>query len=451
MKWESKNLTQASRMADGDLLVRTFFLTIFAVQFVMLYCLLNAKFKVLFFVVLALISVILLFRPKLSLYLSTFIAYSGIAASMLQGLFLPAVALTTAGMIIYFLDSKLVALASAPQNKIFLAWGCLMIMSTLYAADLTLSYSNIYTFTKYLIFYFLIINILDSWQSLRGMLWLLSITGVVMSFYGIYVFISSPVEAGIRLSSFVTDPNSFSMQLIPLVAFSYTLLKTEKRWSFKMSSFALLGFNVVAIILTFSRGGWLALLATLFLIGWNEKTNKKFLFLMAAFFLVALFIIPTDLFLLRFGNVQSITMDASVAQRLRLLKGSFQMFLDHFLTGVGIGNFIVYSKLYAKLNFPLVAHNAYLHVAAELGIAGLLLFISLLLMTLKSLRKSLSTLKNSYLSHFQHYPKGLMIALAGFAINALTLSEHFSIVLFLIIAFTVTIRKLTLQLDARND
>lgn len=451
MRNQSRNLTETTHIPDRNFLAGELLAGILLLQFLILFLMLTDKFKVLLVVVLAIAGLILLFRPQLALYLSTFIAYSGIAASVLEGLFLPAAALTTAGLIIQFLNDKHETLTSAPQNKIFLAWGGLMILSTFYARDLTLSYTDLYTFFKYVIFYFLIINILDSWQSLRRMLWLLTITGLLMFLYGIYVFVSSPIEAGLRLTSAITDPNSFAIQLIPLVAFSYTLIKTEMRWFLKILSFVLLGLIVVSIILTFSRGGWLALLATLFLIGLNERTNKKLLFFLAISFLAAIIIIPKDFFLLRFGSVQSITMDASVAQRLRLLKGSFQMFLDHFFTGVGIGNFLAYSKLYAKLNFPLVAHNTYLHVAAELGIVGLILFISLLWVTFQNLRRAAALLLKTSLSKLHHYPKGLMIALAGFAVNALTLSEHLNIALFLIIAFTVVIQKLAQQAHSIND
>ncbi len=108
------------------------------------------------FVVIALGIVILIFlKPQAGLYLSTVFAYSGIASNLLQGLFMPTVLLTAVSWLIFFLHQKTEALAEAPQNKLFVLFGALMICSTLYAANLELSFEAIYSYSKYLVFYFL--------------------------------------------------------------------------------------------------------------------------------------------------------------------------------------------------------------------------------------------------------------------------------------------------------
>lgn len=58
-----------------------------------------------------------------------------------------------------------------------------------------------------------------------------------------------------------------------------------------------------------------------------------------------------------------------------------QVAVSHPLIGVGIGNFPIYSIHEKK------AHNAYLEIAAELGLGGLLAYLLLVLSPLKRLRR----------------------------------------------------------------
>jgi len=64
-----------------------------------------------------------------------------------------------------------------------------------------------------------------------------------------------------------------------------------------------------------------------------------------------------------------------------------RMIADRPLTGVGPGNFITASPRYARgmmLKKHLVAHNSYVSVTAETGILGLVLFLALHVLALRS-------------------------------------------------------------------
>ena len=65
------------------------------------------------------------------------------------------------------------------------------------------------------------------------------------------------------------------------------------------------------------------------------------------------------------------------------------MFKQHFLTGIGVGNYKAMIHLYGDPNATLenVAHNTYLETATEMGILGLLVFAAILFFSWLSLRR----------------------------------------------------------------
>lgn len=154
-------------------------------------------------------------------------------------------------------------------------------------------------------------------------------------------------------------------------------------------------------------------------------------------------ILPMDIFFYRFKSIEDLTKDVSIVQRLRILKGGLAMFADHPFLGVGIGNFVTHSQDYCNTIRPRVAHNSYLEIATETGILGLVLFMSLLLVTLNNLRRCWKYLMKITESKQYYYPLGMLFALLGFMVHALFLSEQFNIALYIMIALTVIICKMT--------
>lgn len=424
---------------NTDLVSKTLLLVFAILQLIVLHAILFAEYKILI-VLGALVGItLILLKPEYGLYISTMIAYSGLAAHLIGGLFLPFVLLTMFAWVVKFLNNKKESLVYAPQNFLFVLLGVMMLLSTFYASSLEDSFNDIYFYLKYTILYFLIINMLDSWKDVRNMMWLLTITGVLMFGYGIYLYLFSGITvSGIRLISLIDDPNSFAIKLIPLVAFSYVLFKTEKIFVLKaLSSFALL-LVTAAVILTFSRGGILALLLVLSLIAINEiKTLKSFV-LVVGLLSLTLPLLLKEIFVFRFSTLSKITGDVSFIQRLKILEGGVAMFLEQPFLGVGVGNFVTHIKDYSKILVGLVAHNSYLHVAAELGVIGLTLFLALFIVTIKSLKNSWKRLKGSRL---YYYPLGLLFALSGFMVHSLFLSEQYNIAFFIIVGLSVVIGK----------
>jgi O-antigen ligase len=75
------------------------------------------------------------------------------------------------------------------------------------------------------------------------------------------------------------------------------------------------------------------------------------------------------------GSVTEENLDKSAETRLVIWRGGLEMVRDHPFVGVGLGQFASNITAYAELPRNRDAHNAYLIIAAEIGIPGLLLFL----------------------------------------------------------------------------
>lgn len=149
------------------------------------------------------------------------------------------------------------------------------------------------------------------------------------------------------------------------------------------------------LLATFSRGSWLSLLVASLILpfaGARRLAGRIWL-------LGALFIVLADLATggaLR-ERVASTTSDWAVGQRLLLQAVGVLMFLDYPITGVGPGGFAVQldrygAQLPALFDYLPTPHNAYVQMAAEAGVIGLLAWIVFLgagmIVVLRSARRA---------------------------------------------------------------
>lgn len=137
-----------------------------------------------------------------------------------------------------------------------------------------------------------------------------------------------------------------------------------------------------AVLVTFSRSSWMAILVMLlFLAVKNRQYNLFLIATMAA--LMAIAVLPEVRFLLmnilnRFIDLFTGEVDASNYIRIVLFKTSIQIFFDSWLIGVGWRGFSDAFLSYHNLQETLGVyepHNVIYLVYTELGILGLLLLI----------------------------------------------------------------------------
>lgn len=233
------------------------------------------------------------------------------------------------------------------------------------------------------LFYFAVINTKIELKTIKHISIVTLMSMLISSLYGLYQHYYLRIT---RISSFC-GPLAFGnlLGIAMLFTVSFMLWGETKKSNKAILLFTTLLFGL-NLLFTQARGAWLGFLGALFLLLWLK--NKKLLIFLATFCIILLLTLP-PVYVERFYSSFDISDDSSNQTRLALWKAAVQMFLDHPINGVGIGNYSNICKTkYTQgkdLATTVHAHNNFLHYMAEMGIIGLLSLTWLMLAALRLL------------------------------------------------------------------
>lgn len=146
------------------------------------------------------------------------------------------------------------------------------------------------------------------------------------------------------------------------------------------------GLAGLACLYCYSRGGYIALAAGLLYYG-IRRYRVMLLAMILLFFTMSWWAPQPVRERLEMLTIdEKLDKDASAQLRLAIWEGGLAMVADNFLYGVGPYNFGANIRKYAELpdKSPTASHNMYLRMAAELGVPGFLLFVSILVVFIKT-------------------------------------------------------------------
>ncbi len=227
------------------------------------------------------------------------------------------------------------------------------------------------------------------------------------------------------------DPNDFALQLCIVLPFCVALLRSARSWLGKLWWLALMLVFMAAILHTFSRGGLIALLVTLFFIWWRFKLGIAVALPFAVLALVVLLVSiggSMHAYMDRMSTIADIQADkaGSAQQRKALLIESLKQTALHPLFGVGPGQFEEVG------GFWHVTHNTYTQLSAEAGLPALFFF----LMFLRTGFRRLRSLTHESSSSEDPLASALRASLAGYAVGAFFLSTAYWLTPYLLVAYT---------------
>jgi O-antigen ligase len=187
-------------------------------------------------------------------------------------------------------------------------------------------------------------------------------------------------------------------------------------WRAAALSIAALG--VGAVIVTFSRSGFLALVVIAFLYLWRAKGGGRLLAVAAALVVVlALPIVAPAGYVDRIGSVTNWEADrsGSAENRWRDMVAATGFVVTHPMFGAGIGmDFLALNTMRGNAWLPV--HNAYLGYAVDLGLPGLALFVALLVACVRGVARV--EREAGRRDPVGHLAGALRISLVAFAIAA---------------------------------
>jgi O-antigen ligase len=276
--------------------------------------------------------------------------------------------------------------------------------------------------------FWLLGNIVTTPGRLQWMCWALTLMSVPLALAGIENFFSgayAPDSLHARILGYdaglTQNPNDLALMLNLLLPLSAGLLGSVRSASARTVLVGAVVLDAVAIVLTFSRAGFLTLAASgaFFLGGFARRQRWKPVVLTVALGLVSLPFLPQG-YIDRLATIADIESDptGSAQERWKDTLAAAQFVLDNPILGAGAGMNILALNEVRGPEWKMV-HNAYLEYAVDLGLPGLVLFVLLLascFRTAGSVRKRCQA--SPAVRGLGEIAHGIQVSLAAFAVAA---------------------------------
>jgi O-antigen ligase len=386
------------------------------------------------------LSIGIMRNPIFGIALIILFTYTGASRLILPKIFFGTTLLTIFAFLLINLSHYKLFIVKVPQYLLIFGFLIVVCLSMIFALFPEETISPFFELIKNLIFFFIFINIVKNRENLEFLIWILMISGVIACIIGIYIIFSTGLGElfliSSRFGSVLGNPNWFAGTIVPLIPISFFFSKTQKNIWVKIFIMLSILIYIISIAFSLSRSALLTTSIILIYIMFYEIKQRKILIITPIIFLLMIVVVFPQIFdriIERFDLIFS-GKDVSVNIRLWVLDAGINMFLDHPILGVGIGNFERLSGQYVTLIENKVAHNMYLDIAAETGIFGLIMFTSIFWNSILNIRKHFSRAD----TNFAYIARGIYWGLLGYLITGLFVSVHFYFFLWLILAFTVS-------------
>jgi O-antigen ligase len=221
-----------------------------------------------------------------------------------------------------------------------------------------------------------------------------SIAGVTRQVHilGLKARIDENIETGqSRVGGSLGSPNDASGFLVCALGIALGVPLTRLGARYKVLAALGAGLGVTALVLTFSRGGWLAFVLTFGIVGYAASRRKRIAGKRPLLLAAGLVLVVSTFFSNKIGTRLTADDNGAAMSRVPLMKLAALIIEDHPLLGAGANNFPVAMQDYITRGFAgefiYSVHNKYLLVLSETGPGGLLAFLWFLLaMILRGIR-----------------------------------------------------------------
>lgn len=242
--------------------------------------------------------------------------------------------------------------------------------------------------------YFVIINTVNTKKLLMNLLTVFVLSGFLVCLYGVaqYVFGWDTAQAWMdeemfsdikmRIYSTLGNPNVLGEYILLVLPASVGLMWVNKRFEAKVVYAAVSALMFGALILTFSRGCWIGIMAAaaIFI---TFAAGKLW-----GLGLIALPIIPMILpqsIINRFSSIGNME-DSSTSYRVYIWMGTLAMIKDFWLSGIGMGQ-KAFTQVYPFYSYNGIvaphSHNLFLQILVESGIVGIAVFLIIAVLFLR--------------------------------------------------------------------
>ena len=294
-------------------------------------------------------------------------------------------------------------------------------------------------YLKVVVVFVVMVNVVRTTNRLKALLLLALTASCFMSLAALNDYrLGNLALEGKRISGSIGgmfgNPNDLALHLVTMTPLAIALSLSTRSLLRKFLYAVCAALFVMAIVVTFSRGGVLGLVVAAFVLVIKLTRNLRLLTgaVFLALVLVGLAFSPAE-----FRERVFTTGDQSTIRRTDDLKRSIYLAIRHPVFGVGMSNFVLYS------NQAKATHNAYTQVAAETGLAAAAFYVLFLVAPLKPLRRiERDNLKEKKKPPAYYLAIGLQASLVGYMVSSFFASVAFLWYAYYLVAYAIAFRRI---------
>lgn len=299
-------------------------------------------------------------------------------------------------------------------------------------------------FPRTIFFFLVLVYTVSNFSELRKVVWTFIAGALSIAFFTI----TGVSHYGRMTASATYDANDLALLFVIAMPIVYFFMSSKKGIAKVILSGTLLTL-LFAFILTVSRGGFLGLMVIAVLILLKDKGRSWVVKLTVLAALTLAFVqFAPDTYWDRMKTIMSeddynLTSESG---RKQLWLGGLGLMLDNPVTGVGAGAFMtgLGNSQGAAGGMWKTAHNAFIQIGAELGLGGFVLFIVLILTSIRwmhRLQKKYASRPGDFKNHLW-LVTALEVSLWGYITTAMFLSAAYFALFYFMIALCCILRKL---------
>lgn len=300
------------------------------------------------------------------------------------------------------------------------------------------------TYIKAVAMFIVMVNVVRTRKRLLGLMWLSLGIGVYLAIasldlYSKGIFSVEDYRIAVDVGGMFGNPNEMAMHFVMMTPLAIALGVASKGKLLKLIYFSMAFLFIAANMVTFSRGGFIGLIACSAVLAWKLGRKQRLNVTIASVIVggIALVAAPGN-YGLRMLSIFIPGLDAvgSSDQRQELLSRSILVTARN-PWGIGIGNFPIVGVR------NLQTHNAYTQVSSELGILGLIAYVVFMVSPFRKLGAIERSLfdKDSH-SWFYYLAIGLQASIIGYMVSSFFASVAYNWFIYYLIAYAVAFRRI---------
>ncbi len=300
------------------------------------------------------------------------------------------------------------------------------------------------TFIKAVLMFIVMVNVLRNRRRLMGLMGLSLAMAFILSYQALDLFLKGEFRAegyrvDVEIGGMFGNPNDMSLHLVTMIPLAVCLGIAAKSKIMRFGFFAMAALFVSANFVTYSRGGFLGLVAASAVLVWKlGRKNRLNVSIVSIVIGILVILLAPGNYGVRILSIFGLAPDpvGSSDQRRELQERSILVSLRN-PWGIGIGNFPIVGV------HNLVTHNAFTQVSSEIGVLGLAAYLIFMVSPFRKLGAIERTLfAKDTRDWFYYMSIGLQASIVGYMVSSFFVAVAYNWFIYYLIAYAVAFRRI---------